>query len=303
LPAVALRHHSGADVRRAPDLLALADEFDVFVFDAFGVLNLGQSAIAGAPECIAELRARGKAVFVLTNGASAALSAMPMKFSRLGYDFSPDEIVSSRLAAEQAASHYDSTVAGDVLWGAVTGDGSSPDELPVNAIEVADQLADYDRVDAFIVLSAHSWNEQRQALFAESLRHNPRHIIIANPDVVAPHENGFSLEPGYYAHQLLDEMVIDVEFHGKPFPSVFALVRDRIEQRRVKGVLSGSPVSVIPGHRIVMLGDTLHTDVLGAKAAGWSAILVSDHGLFRGHDVNAFIDASGIVPDWIIPSI
>ena len=42
---------------QAPGLREIADGFDVFVFDAFGVLNVGETPIAGACDCVAELRA------------------------------------------------------------------------------------------------------------------------------------------------------------------------------------------------------------------------------------------------------
>jgi ribonucleotide monophosphatase NagD (HAD superfamily) len=49
-----------------------------------------------------------------------------------------------------------------------------------------------------------------------------------------------------------------------------------------------------------MVGDTLHTDVLGGAAAGCRTVLVTDHGLFAGRDTVPFIAASGIVPDFIV---
>ena len=49
-----------------------------------------------------------------------------------------------------------------------------------------------------------------------------------------------------------------------------------------------------------MVGDTLHTDILGGRAAGLATVLVAGHGLFRGHDPLPFIERSGIRPDWIV---
>ena len=54
-----------------------------------------------------------------------------------------------------------------------------------------------------------------------------------------------------------------------------------------------------PPERIAMVGDTLHTDILGGAAAGWGTILITDHGIFRGLDVDPFIAASDLVPDVI----
>ncbi|MBX2825299.1 MAG: HAD hydrolase-like protein [Gammaproteobacteria bacterium] len=288
----------------ADNLLSLADHYDAFVFDAFGVLNVGQTAIKGAPECIEQLRALGKRVFVLTNGASAALTKMRVKFDRLGYDFTDSEIVSSRLAAEQAMVRLSVTLPPSHCWGAISGGMSGASDLPVSCKILDENPADvhaaanlYADVDAFVMLSSLTWNDTQQQVLLDALEKNPRPVVIANPDVVAPHEQGFSLEPGYYAHELLDRLELPLEFHGKPFPSVFTLIRERLD------ALAADDGRVIPDQRVAMLGDTLHTDVLGAKAAGWGAILVSSHGLFRGFDVQPFIARSGIVPDWIVPSI
>ena len=53
----------------AKNLGEIADLFDVFLLDAFGVLNLGDTAIAGAVQRVEFLKNRGKQVLVLTNGA------------------------------------------------------------------------------------------------------------------------------------------------------------------------------------------------------------------------------------------
>jgi len=39
--------------KRLPNLDALADKMDVFLLDAFGVLNIGDTAIKGEPERVA----------------------------------------------------------------------------------------------------------------------------------------------------------------------------------------------------------------------------------------------------------
>ena len=44
---------------QAPDLAPLTDAYDAFFFDAFGVLNIGETAIAGAADRIVALRRAG----------------------------------------------------------------------------------------------------------------------------------------------------------------------------------------------------------------------------------------------------
>jgi ribonucleotide monophosphatase NagD (HAD superfamily) len=48
-----------------------------------------------------------------------------------------------------------------------------------------------------------------------------------------------------------------------------------------------------------MVGDTLHTDVLGGRTARLGTVLVARHGPFRGLDPAPFISRSGITPDVI----
>jgi ribonucleotide monophosphatase NagD (HAD superfamily) len=112
---------------------------------------------------------------------------------------------------------------------------------------------------------------------------------VANPDLVAPRETGLSKEPGYFAHLLTDSLGLAPDFFGKPFGDAY---EDALE--RLPGV---SP------SRVAMVGDTLHTDILGGKSAGLLTVLVRDHGLFAGKAVADYVTRSGITPDFQCGSI
>ena len=90
--------------------------------------------------------------------------------------------------------------------------------------------------------------------------------IIANADLVAPRENGFTLEPGFYGHELVDLGASKVQFFGKPYSEVYQLLTKSLSE--------------VPGNKIVMCGDSLHTDILGAASQGWKTVLVTKDGLF-----------------------
>ena len=267
-------------------LLDIADQADVFVFDAYGVLNVGEGPIAGTAARIKQLRALGKQVFVLSNSASYTRVAMQERFAGLGYGFHPDEIISSRDAALDHAANYSQIK----RWGVIAPAHHKASDLPLDSITLGDDVDDYRAVEGFLFLSAALWTNGRQNLLGQTLLDTPRPVIIANPDLVAPREYGLSLDPGYYGHALADATGRMPVFLGKPFAPVF----QRIEVA----------LPVAQDHaRIVMVGDTLHTDILGACARGWRTALVTDHGLFAGKDVAPFIKASGIHPDWQLGSI
>ena len=267
--------------RRIDSLLGIADMADVFVFDAYGVLNVGERAIAGAAACIGELRAIGKRVFVLSNSASHTKAQMVARFAGLGFDFTADEIISSR----DAALDHVAGVPDVGRWGVIAPVHFQPTEVPFDVLVLGDDPADYDPVEGFLFLGAALWTAARQAMLIAALQAAPRPVVIANPDLVAPRETGLSLDPGYYGHAIADVTRVMPTFLGKPFAPVF--------QR----------VPVEPSARVVMVGDTLHTDILGGAAQGWKTVLVTDHGLFRGLDVAPFITVSGIVPDWQLGAI
>jgi glycerol 3-phosphatase-2 len=94
LPAVRRQ----AEFVRAENLDAIAEQFDVFLLDAFGVLNIGETAIPGVVDRVNGLRARGKQVMVVTNAAGYPSSVLHARYKRLGYSFGTDDVVSSRMA-------------------------------------------------------------------------------------------------------------------------------------------------------------------------------------------------------------
>jgi HAD superfamily hydrolase (TIGR01459 family) len=267
-----------------PDLEAVADRVDGFLLDAFGVLNVGETAIPGAVERMAELRARGKRLAVLTNAASYTRPQLLAKYHRLGFNFTADEVVASR---DVAVARLEAIAPG-ATWAAIAAAGDTFDDIPAPVLDAVADPSLLDGADAILFLSTGRWSAALQRRLVAALDRRPRPLVIANPDLVAPREGGLTLEPGLFGHELLDALPGgEVHWFGKPFPEAFA---------------EGIARTGLAPNRLVMVGDTLHTDVLGGAAAGCRSVLVTDHGLFAGRDTAPFIAASGIVPDFTVPS-
>lgn len=264
----------------ADNLSDVADQYDAFVLDAFGVLNVGDTPIPGAVARMVDLRAMGKKLVVLTNAASYTRADALRKYAKLGFDFTVYEVVSSR---DVAVSRLGNLGLGKI-WAAISSGDDGFSDIPAKVVDLID--ADAWDADGFLFLSSFRWTADLQAKLHDVLKARPRPLIVANPDIVAPREDGLTQEPGFFAHDLIDRLGLQTQWFGKPFPDAYTEAKTR---------LSG-----IPAHRIAMVGDTLHTDVLGGAAAGMGTILITDHGLFRGHDVAPYITASGIRPDVII---
>jgi HAD superfamily hydrolase (TIGR01450 family) len=257
-------------------LLDITDQIDAFVFDAFGVLNLGERPIDGADRRLQDLRARNCAIRVLTNAASADRAGAMAKFERLGLGLADDEIVTSREATLQELP--------DGLLGVIAADSDALVDIARPVARLGDDSARYHSVDAFLFLSTAAWTEARQDILMASMARHPRPVFVANADIAAPREHGFTVEPGHFGHLIEEAFPGHVRFFGKPFPEVFTLVAQ---------TLPG-----VPKDRIAMCGDTLHTDIIGAAAFGWRAVLVTGDGLMAGLDSTAYCDQVGIHANW-----
>lgn len=267
--------------RRIQDLSALIDEIDVFVLDGYGVLNVGKRGVPGAPERVEMLRAAGKRVFVLTNGASYPVAHAVARYHGLGFDFAAEEIISSRDALARAMIARQ-----DIRWGFAAIEGSAIGELARRNVRLRDDPAEYEAVDGFVLLGTGDWSRARQNLLLAALRARSRPVLVGNPDLVSPREDGLAAEPGLHAHEIADLTGCVPEFYGKPFANAFELVRERIGPG-------------VPAHRIAMVGDTPHTDVLGGAGMGWRTVLVLDHGILKGFPADSLDRLSDIRPDFV----
>ncbi|MDO6822971.1 TIGR01459 family HAD-type hydrolase [Marinobacter sp. 1_MG-2023] len=272
-----------------PSLGAIADQFDGFIFDAFGVLNAGNTALPTAVARFHELQAMGKHCLILSNAATAPQQQLVKKYRHLGFPITQEQLISSRMLVSDALAREK-----EQTWAVMAPASAHADQLPCHSFVIANQTVKanrekLDNADAILMLSAQGWTEELQQSLTESLHRRSRPVWVANPDLVAPREKGLSLEPGHYAHRLIDATGRDTVFFGKPFRNAFDAAKNRL--------------SHIPASRLLMVGDTLHTDILGGRSSGISTMLVTAHGALKGLDVTSCIELSGIVPDFIAPEI
>jgi len=273
---------TGGACARFPDLDAIADQADSFFLDAFGVLNIGDTAIPGVPDRVARLQKAGKRVLIVSNAAGYPHASLMEKYRRLGYDFAPDDVITSRKAMLHGLKSEE-----DRHWGVMANQDLGRADLEDLSLSfLGDHPVAYAAVEGFLLIGSAVWTEKRQALLEAALVARPRPVFVGNPDIVAPRENGFSTEPGAYAHRLADRTGVTPRFFGKPFGSIFDLAFARIERPDPQ--------------RTLMVGDSLHTDILGGQAAGLKTALISDFGFFAGSDVHSSIDVAAIFPDFIL---
>jgi len=187
------------DIILAPRLENILDNFDALLLDAFGVLNVGSSLVPGIIKTLETARQKNITLLVVTNGASYNSSKKIDQLSSLGLEFSNDEIISSRETAEIFLSFNQPEGPLGVL-----GNIDNKFNIPnISCFELEQDLDMFDEMNSFILLGTLQWDTVWQEILFNSLKINPRPLFVANPDLVAPHEKNFSMEPAYYVSHVI----------------------------------------------------------------------------------------------------
>lgn len=266
-------------------LTSLSEEIDVFLLDAFGVLNVGESAIPGAVGAVESLIDAGKQVMVVSNAAGYCKRVMLERYRRLGFRFGESDVVSSRDVLLVALATFP-----PMRWGLMAASAHGREGIEhVDADFLGDDPRLYQEADGFLLLGSGEWSEKRQLLLEDALTAKSRPVLVGNPDLVAPRESGLSKEPGHYAHRLIEAADVELRFFGKPFANIFEHALARFPD--------------VAKDRILMVGDTLQTDILGGAAAGLKTALVTGHGALVGFDPDIAMKQSGIYPHYVLGSI
>lgn len=273
------------EFQRSKTLGDISHLYEAFFFDAFGVLNLGETAIPLAAERIKTLRQQGKQLCIVSNAASVSRQQLFEKYTKLGFDFSLDEIVSSRdaLATYLQYNRVEN-------YGVTAPIGTDLSDLHGSFINLIEHPHAMDKVNGILLLSSQGWTDKLQQQLINTLMKNPRPILLGNPDLVAPRDTSFSLEPGFMAKEIFDKTHLQAIAFGKPYSNIFDLAKTKL-----------APHTSL--NKVLMIGDTLHTDILGGCNAGVHTAMVSANGFASTIDWQQTIQTSGICPHHVIDFI
>ncbi|MBF0284573.1 MAG: HAD hydrolase-like protein [Magnetococcales bacterium] len=291
-PGLAARLTQGGMVRAA--LSEILPQVDVVLLDAFGVLNRGKEAIDGAAEGVARIRRAGKRLRVATNNASQSPATLERKFREMGFDFTQGEIVSSGMAvgpfvegseAYRGRPYY-------LIGTPESREAYAPDpeRLMVN---LPGGGRDPGEAAYLLMCSNRDYYREHQEREVGPLLRRGIPVLLANPDLAAPdHDGGLEAVAGFTVGEWRERFALGADWRveglGKPFPPIFRLALERLG-----GALDPS--------RVLMVGDTLETDILGGAAMGFRTCLVRSGVLSGLPDavLDALCDARGVRPDWV----
>ncbi len=242
-------------------LSRVADRYDGFILDLWGVVHDGAEPYPGVPECLAKLKRRGKRVCLLSNA--------------------PRRIASSRAKLDGmgiTADHYDALyTSGEASWEALRDPpdawhialgsrllhiGPPRDNDVYAGLPGRVRVTDPAEADFVVNTGIDDFDETladyEGVLQACAARRLP--MLCANPDLVVVVQGRMVICAGELARRY-EELGGSVAYHGKPHAPVY---------RRCLELLGG-----VAPDRICMVGDSLRTDIAGANAAGIDGILIT----------------------------
>jgi HAD superfamily hydrolase (TIGR01450 family) len=273
----------------------IAKRYKVIFFDSYGVLRSYKGLIEGADLTLDVLKEEGIDFIVLTNDASKSPELLAKNFKKIGLNhLEVDKIVSSGMLTRSYMQ--DKIPMGKIAY---TGTKSSADYfravgfdmISIDKIEF--EQNELDAIQALIFLDDEGFDWRvglNNAVNLLRMRNIP--VVVANTDNMYPiGDDSIAIATGGIAE--LVEKVTGKSFlrFGKPDVQIFGYAYDHIN---IDGKYQRSDV--------LMVGDTLTTDIIGANKFGLDTALVLTGNTIP--DQSEFlIKSSGIIPNYICNSI
>lgn len=272
----------------------ISQSYKVILLDSYGVLRNHNGLIPGVVECVRRLQKEGKHLRVLTNNAARSPESSAENLARYGLsEFDAAHIITSGATTRHFLECKISK--GKVAYLGTKQSAEYIVAAGLEAIPIRD--VDLDRADeitAVAFLDDEGYDKNTDIDHAINLlRHRLVPVVVANTDLLYPvSKDRVALATGSVAR--LAEYVLGREFirFGKPATQMF--------QFALESIMPDFPE--VCAADVLMVGDTLHTDILGGNTFGIATALVLS-GNTRPESFETEIRSSGIIPDYIVNSI
>jgi HAD superfamily hydrolase (TIGR01450 family) len=272
---------------------SLVSRYRVIFFDAYGVLKNARGILNGVPELLSWILQQGKDVYVITNDASRSPAQMAAAYAhpQHGILIPESKIISSGLLAKDFLRAK--LRSGRVAYLGKPASAFYIESAGVTPVHIGACNIN-EEVDAVALLDDEGFDWFRDLnVTLNMIRRVNAPVIVANPDLVYPvNDREVGLAVGSLASML--ERIVGKAFirFGKPdtmmFSHAFACAHENVPHLRRSDVL--------------MVGDTLETDIIGANTFGLDTALVLS-GNTRAEQAALLIQAKGIIPTYLCESV
>ncbi len=234
----------------------IADQFDAIVLDQWGVLHDGGTPYPAALSALDMLKTSRAMIGVLSNSGKRAAPNMD-RIARMGFDRA---VFDCMMTSGEALWQHFASGAGTVnaVFPIVGSAGDAERWAAGLHLKVTDDIAVADAVLLMGLPDNSAVDAYDDILHAAHALALP--LYCSNPDFTSPRGGGtYVMSPGALARRYRD-MGGEVHLYGKPYRPIFSAMETALD---------------CPPAHILMVGDSLHHDILGAQTAGWASLLIS----------------------------
>lgn len=272
----------------------IAKQYRVVFFDAYGVLKNASGTIPGALDALHRLREAGIDCQVVSNDASRSPEKMAAAYvhPKHGPLISAEKNISSGLlASEFLAAKV--KAGGHVAYLGKPAAAHYVETAGLVAVPLS-ECGGRDDLDALVFLDDEGFDWFRDVNLAVNLlRRVNIPVVVANADLTYPVRDGeVAIAVGSLANMVQQAVSKTFVCFGKPDVQIFSFTYARVRAEHAG----------ITKRDVLMVGDTLHTDILGANKFGLDTVLVLSGNTLR-QSAESQINSSGIIPTHISDSI
>ncbi len=267
-------------------------QYKVIFFDAYGVLKNSKGLIPGVDKTFEFLIEKNIDYYILTNDASRGPISLAKNFREKGLEhINHDHIISSGMLATEYLRLKVSD--GIVTYLGTENSAHYLEESGLKTVAIKDlDLDNIDDVNAVVFLDdeGFDWNHDINKVL-NLLRRRNVPCIVANTDKSYPvSTSDVSIAIGGIADMI--ERISGRKFikFGKPDAQMFIFAFEHLQRAREVGK-----------ENILMVGDTLFTDIIGGNKFGIDTALVLTGNTQRSN-AEEKIKSMGIIPDYICES-
>ncbi len=271
----------------------IVKQYKAVFFDAYGVLKNHKGLLPGIQNMFDYLIENGIDYYILTNDASRSPDQLAEGYLAKGVTaVTPDRIISSGMLAREYLQYK-------VKEGTVTylGTPNSAHYLELTGLKTLSvqevDLENLDNIQAMVFLDDEGFSWQRDInKVINILRKKNMAVIVANTDVSYPSsKTEISIAIGGLANMVEDIIGKTFIRFGKPDAQMFMFAYEQV-------LAKGS----IRKDEILMVGDTLKTDIIGGNKFGLDTVLVLT-GNILPNQADLKIASTGIIPTYICESV
>lgn len=284
-------------LKYAVGLNEIFNHYDAFIIDMWGVVFDGVSPYPGAVDCLNHIIKSGKAVIFMSNAPRPGNLTVE-KLLSFNVQATPEMVLTSGDVVRQYLQEASNVSIENRQKYYHLGAQRNQDILSGITIDLVDDIKEADKILLTAYLDEDEDLNQYDNLLKEAASNNLM-AICANPDKIVINGNKNRYCAGIFAEKY-EKIGGKVHYYGKPHPEIYKIAFQRLQ-----------PLGIQNKNKILMIGDTIDTDIAGAKIAGiHSALVLSGNTsiLLQGNTSNlacieALVEKYNTRPTWILEGL